>query len=335
MANYWKGKNVFITGANGFLGSHITSELVARGAKPVVLIYEDNPGALFDQEKLGSKCVVVRGDICDLPHMEKILKRYAIDTVLHLAAQAIVDQAIEDPLATFEANIKGTWNILEACKKNPNVKRIIVASSDKAYGEQDNLPYREHIHGLQGSYPYEVSKVCADLITQSFYKTFGLPVCITRCANLYGPGDLKLDRLVPNTIRKLNADTPPIIRDTGASLRDYLYVGDAAEAYLLLAEKMDNKKIQGEVFNFATNKPFSVAEVIKTISALMGKSIAPTVIRTHGMEIRHQYASYNKAKKLLGWKPTHTFKDGLKKTIPWYIEYLKDVTLKQKKALRR
>lgn len=321
MENFWKNKKVFVTGGNGFLGSHLISDLVNKGVRPVVLVYEDNPGGIFEQKNFADRTEVVRGDVCDLPLIERVLHEYDIDLVFHLAAQAIVDQALEDPLATFEANIKGTWNVLEAVKKNPAVKKVIVASSDKAYGEHGTLPYDESGHSLKGTYPYEVSKVCADLISYSFYKAFNLPVTITRCGNLYGPGDLKMNRIVPRTISQLHQNLPPVIRDTGESLRDYLYVGDAAEAYITLAEKMD-ERFFGEAFNFSTNAPLSVAEAIRAISAEMGKDIEPVVIQTHGMEIRHQYASFDKAKKMLGWKPRHNFTQGLQKTIPWYVEHL-------------
>ena len=266
----------------------------------------------------------MRGDVCDLPFLESIFKKNNIDIVFHLAAQAIVDQALDDPLETFEANIRGTWNIFEAHKRNASIAKIIIASSDKAYGPHDKLPYVEEVHPLQGGYPYEVSKSCADLISQSFHKAFGTPVCITRCANLYGSGDLKLNRLVPNTIAHLYANKPPLIRDTGTSSRDYLYIHDAVEAYLVLAEKM-NEKLYGEAFNFSTNTPLSVVDVISAISREMGKNIEPTVIHTHGMEIRHQHASFEKAHTLLGWEPRHTLTEGLKKTIPWYLEYLEHV----------
>ncbi len=320
-SDFWKHKRVFVTGANGFLGAHVVRGLIAKGVRPVVLIYEDNPGGIFDQEDFASKTTVVRGSVVDLPLMEKIIREHKIDLVFHLAAQAIVDVALEDPLATFEANIKGTWNILEACKHNPGVKKIIVASSDKAYGEQETLPYVEDKHHLNGAYPYEVSKVCADLITQSFYKAYSLPVCITRCANLYGPGDLKMNRIVPRTVEQIFNGRPPIIRDTGESLRDYLFVGDAAEAYLLLAEKMDEKMF-GHSFNFSTNKPLSASAMIKAITREMKADIAPKVVKTHGMEIKNQYASFDKARKILGWKPRHSLVEGLCETIPWYVAHL-------------
>ncbi len=334
MENFWKNKNVFVTGANGFLGSHLTAALLEKGVRPVVLIYEKNPGAIFEQRDYASQTEVVLGDICDLALLEDTLQKYKIDTIFHLAAQAIVDQALEDPLKTFEANIKGTWNVLEACKKNPVVKRVIVASSDKAYGEHEDLPYTETGHHLKGSYPYEVSKVCADLLSQSFFKSFNLPVCITRCGNFYGPGDLKMNRLVPNTIARLHSGIPPVIRDTGASLRDYLFIEDAVDAYLLLAEKMD-ERLFGEAFNFSTNKPYSVADAIHTISRVMEKDIPPVVITTHGMEIRHQRASYEKAKRLLGWEPQHTFEEGLRKTIPWYVAHLVSTQKNREPVLSR
>ena len=323
MNNFWKNKRVFITGANGFLGAHLTKSLVEKGVRPFVLIFEENPGGIFDEERLANKTRVIRGDILDLKLIRKILKENKIDTIFHLAAQAAVDQAVDNPLQTFETNIGGTWNILEASRNSKTIKRIIVASSDKAYGHHDVLPYEEHTHPLKGIYPYEVSKTCADLITQSYWKTFNLPVCITRCTNLYGPGDLKFSRIVPNTINLLHKRQSPIIRDNGSTLRDYLYVEDAAEAYIRLAEKM-NKKIFGHAFNFSTNIPISAQKAIGVISSAMRRDIAPKIIRTKGFEIKNQYASYVKAKTLLQWKPQHNFVEGVKKTIPWYLQYLKN-----------
>ncbi|MEK7093476.1 MAG: NAD-dependent epimerase/dehydratase family protein [Patescibacteria group bacterium] len=334
MENFWNNKKVFITGANGFLGSHLVRELVQHGARPVVLVYEENPGGIFETEGLAAQTTVVRGDVRDLKQMNEIVNSHGIDTIYHLAAQALIDQAIDDPIATFEANIQGTWNILEAAKKSPQVKRIIVASSDKAYGMHENLPYREHVHHLRAGYPYEVSKTCADLIAQSFYKAFHLPVVITRCGNLYGPGDLKLNRLVPHTICQLYHDRPPIIRDTGTSVRDYVYIGDVAEGYRLLAEKMD-ATFYGEAFNISTGTPLSVAEVIAMISTEMGKDIEPQVISTHGLEIPHQYASYDKAKKTFGWEPKHSFVEGLKKTIQWYVAHFEHEKTKRTIAVQK
>src|SRR3989344_1557381 len=324
MENFWKNKRVFVTGANGFLGSHLIKALVGKGVRPFALVYEENPGSVFEQENLAEKSHVIRGDVRDLSLLRRIFRERQIDVVFHLAAQAIVDQAINDPLGTFETNIQGTWNILEAAKDYGKVLKIVVASSDKAYGEHENLPYREDVHSLKVGYPYEVSKACADMVCQSYFKAFGLPVCITRCTNLYGPGDLKFNRIVPNTIKQLYFGNPPLIRDTGASLRDYLFTEDAAEGYITLAEKMD-EDMYGQPFNFSTNAPLSVADTINRIAKEIKKDITPRVVKTKGFEIRHQYPSYEKAKKLLGWEPAHDFRAGLLKTIPWYMNYLKKV----------
>ncbi|TSA45668.1 NAD-dependent epimerase/dehydratase family protein [bacterium] len=321
--SFWKDKKVFVTGANGFLGSHLTKALVEKGAGVFTLIYEDNPGLIFDEENLSAKTRTIRGDVRDLNLIEKILNENEIDTIFHLAAQAIVDHAVDDPLETFEVNIQGTWNILEAAKKFGKIERVIIASSDKAYGHHDFLPYRENTHPLKGIYPYEVSKSCADLIGQSYHRTFGLPVCITRCTNLYGPGDSKMNRIVPNTIKCFHYNEPPIIRDTSESLRDYLFVEDAVDGYLKLAEKM-SEGIHGHAFNLSVNTPLSILEVITAIAREMNKQIEPKIIKTKGFEILNQYASYEKARNVLGWKPKHSFLEGIKKTIPWYINYLEN-----------
>lgn len=320
MTSFWNNKNVFVTGANGFLGSHLVRALVGQGAVVTALIYEDNPGSIFDEEILRAKTHSINGDVRNLSLIEKVLQDTHIDTIFHLAAQPIVDQAVDDPLETFEINIQGTWNILEAAKKSASIERIIIASSDKAYGHHDILPYQEHTHSLKGSYPYEVSKTCADLISQSYYRTFNLPICITRCVNLYGPGDLKMNRIIPNTVRCLHYNEPPIIRDTSESLRDYIFVEDAVSGYLKLAERM-NKEIYGHAFNFAANKPLSVLEVITIISREMKKNIEPKIVQTKGFDILHQYASYEKAKNVLGWRPQYDFLGGIQKTIPWYVNY--------------
>ena len=324
MKNFWQNKKVFVTGANGFLGSHLTKSLIKYGLEPVVLIYEDNPAGLFEKENLSAKTQVVRGDVRNFKLMSEILRDFKIDTIFHLAAQSIVDQAVDAPIETLEVNIQGTWNILESARKSSSVERVIMASSDKAYGHHDTLPYEEHVHALKGIYPYEVSKTCADLIGQSYHRTFNLPVCITRCTNLYGPGDLKMNRIVPNTIQLLYQNKPPILRDTGESLRDYLFIDDAVEGYLKLAEKM-NKNLHGHAFNFATNTPLSASEAVATISNEMGKNIKPAIVETMKFEISSQYASYDKAKNFLGWQPSHAFGEGIKKTVPWYEEHLKNV----------
>ncbi|OGM98959.1 MAG: hypothetical protein A2915_03275 [Candidatus Yanofskybacteria bacterium RIFCSPLOWO2_01_FULL_41_34] len=318
----WKKTKVFVTGSNGFLGSHLVKKLIGLGANPLLLIYKDHPGSIFNQEKLDKKTQIIKGDVRDLVLIKHILNKNKIDIIFHLAAQPIVDQALDDPIETFQTNIHGTVNILQATLVNRGVKKIIVASSDKAYGHNDKLPYREDTSPLRGIYPYEVSKTCADLIAQSYHKTFGLPVCITRASNLYGPGDLHFNRIVPMTIKQLHAGLPPTIRDRSDSVRDYLYIEDAADAYIKLAEKM-NKSIFGHAFNFSTNKQLSAEKVICTISKAMNKTeIEPITIKTRGCEIYKQYASFDKALRIMGWKPKHSFKEGAAKTIPWYVDHL-------------
>ena len=320
MNDFWLDKRVFITGANGFLGSHLTKTLIEKGVKPFVLVYEKNPGSIFDQEKLAEKTTVINGDIRDFGLMARTIKENRIDTIFHLAAQAVVDQAIDNPMETLEINARGTWNVLEAARQSGATKRVIAASSDKAYGDSNDLPYKEHTHGLNGWYPYEVSKVCTDLVSQSYWRTFRLPVSITRATNLYGPGDLKLNRIVPQTIQKLFHNEQPVIRNSTETLRDYLFVEDAVAGYLAIAEKMDTDMF-GHAFNIATNQPTSVYDAIKIISAQMHKNIEPRIIKTHGMEINHQYASYEKIKERTGWTPLHTFPEGIAKTIPWYLNH--------------
>lgn len=320
MSNFWADKKVFITGANGLLGSHMVKSLLAQGVSPYILYYDENPGSVFDEEKMADRSTLIRGDIRDLDLIQKTLSDYRIDTIFHLAAQPIVDHAVDDPLETFEVNIQGTWNILEAAKRHMPIERVIVASSDKAYGHQDTLPYQENIHALKGVFPYEVSKSCADLLCQSYFRTFQVPVCVTRCTNLYGPGDLKMNRIIPHTIRSLYYNEAPVIRDVSESLRDYLFIEDAVAGYLRLAEKMD-KEIHGHAFNFSTNVPLSVLEVINIIGHEMGKSIPPRIIETKKFEIHSQYASFEKAKNVLDWKPTVDFQTGIRQTIPWYTKY--------------
>lgn len=334
MEDYWKNKRVLVTGGNGFLGSHVVKRLIAKGVRPFALLYDENPGSIFEQENLAEKSNVIHGDIRNLPFMKELLLQHKINVIFHLAAQAIVEQAVDDPLGTFETNIRGTWNVLEAARTNGNVEKIVVSSSDKAYGQHEDLPYREDVHQLRVGYPYEVSKSCADMICQSYFKTYGLPVCITRCTNLYGPGDLQFNRIVPNTIKQLYFGNPPLIRDTGASLRDYLFIEDAVEGYLKLAEKMD-KTMYGQPFNLSTNKPLSVADAITIIAKESNKNIKPLVVKTKGFEIRNQYSSYDKAKRLLGWEPKYDFAAGLRKTIPWYNSYLQNVASVKKGDLRQ
>jgi len=251
------------------------------------------------------------------------LNEYEIDTVFHLGAQTIVSIANKNPMSTFAANINGSWNLLEACRSIDSVSRIVVASSDKAYGMHEVLPYTEKFP-LLGSHPYDVSKACADLIARAYHITYGLPVCVTRCGNFFGGGDLNFNRIVPGTIKSVIYGRRPIIRSDGTYIRDYIYIMDAVEAYLLLAEKMDDKSIHGEAFNFSNEIQMTVLDITKLILKLMGRSeLRPEILNTVKAEIKHQYLCAEKAKAILGWKSRYKIEEGLKETIKWYQEFFK------------
>ncbi|AEP85672.1 GDP-mannose 4,6-dehydratase [Bacillus spizizenii] len=320
--SFWKNKNVFVTGCTGLLGSYLVKELIEQGANVTGLVRDHVPQSNLYQGEHIKKMNIVQGSLEDLPVIERALGEYEIDTVFHLAAQAIVGVANRNPISTFEANILGTWNILEACRKHPLIKRVIVASSDKAYGDQENLPYDENMP-LQGKHPYDVSKSCADLISHTYFHTYGLPVCITRCGNLYGGGDLNFNRIIPQTIQLVLNGEAPEIRSDGTFVRDYFYIEDAVQAYLLLAEKMEENNLAGEAFNFSNEIQLTVLELVEKILKKMNSDLKPKVLNQGSNEIKHQYLSAEKARKLLNWTPAYTIDEGLEKTIEWYTEFFK------------
>lgn len=323
MNDFWKDRNVFITGCTGLLGSHLTQVLVEKRANIVGLVRDLVPKSDLVQSGTFDQINIVRGCVEDYYAVERAINEYEIDTVFHLAAQTIVRTANRNPLSTFESNIKGTWCILEACRRVPTVKRIVIASSDKAYGEQDKLPYDENAP-LIGSHPYDVSKSCADLISLTYYSTYKLPVCVTRCGNFYGPGDLNFNRLVPGTIHSVLNNEAPVIRSDGTCIRDYFYVKDGALAYIHLAEKMEDPKIHGEALNFSNELQISVIEMTNKILKLMNrKDLKPIILNEATNEIKHQYLSAKKARKLLGWKPKYALNTGLEETIEWYKQFFK------------
>ena len=323
---FWRGKSVFVTGCTGLLGSWLTQSLVEKGTNVVGLVRDLVPQSNLYRFGLEKKINIVRGSLEDYLVLERCLNEYEAETVFHLAAQAIVGTANRNPLSTFETNIRGTWNLLEACRRNQKVKKIIVASSDKAYGTHEKLPYSEDF-ALRGDYPYDVSKSCADLISYAYFNTYNLPVCITRCGNIYGGGDLNFNRIVPGTIRSVNYNQRPIIRSDGKFLRDYIYIEDVVKAYLLLAEQMDGLDIYGEAFNFSNDKPLSVIEIVQSILKLMNREdLQPVILNEASNEIKCQYLTSEKARSLLGWVPLYTVDQGLHETIRWYTSYLKNVT---------
>ncbi len=308
---------MFVTGCTGLLGSSLVKELIDRGANVTGLVRETVPKSNLYQGEQVKQMNIVHGALEDLDVIERALGEYEIDTVFHLAAQAIVGVANRNPISTFEANILGTWNILEACRRHPLIKRVIVASSDKAYGDQPTLPYDENMP-LQGKHPYDVSKSCADLLSHTYFNTYGLPVCITRCGNLYGGGDLNFNRIIPQTIQLVLNGEAPEIRSDGTFIRDYFYIEDAVEAYLLLAEKMEELNLAGEAFNFSNEIQLTVLELVEKILKAMDSDLKPKVLNQGSHEIKHQYLSAEKARKLLNWTPAHTIDEGLEKTIEWY-----------------
>ena len=322
-SNFWKDRQVFITGATGLVGGWLVKHLIIAGADVVCLIRDWIPQNFLIQSGVLEKVKVVRGDIVDQSLLQRILEEYEINTVIHLAAQTIIGVANRHPISTFETNITGTWRLLEACRHSSTVKQIVVASSDKAYGEQKQLPYDENTP-LQGTHPYDVSKSCADLITQTYAHTYNLPVVIVRCGNFYGGGDLNWSRIVPGTIKSILKGEPPLIRSNGLFVRDYLYVEDGAKAYMLLAEKLSQQpELIGEAFNFSLEIKLTVLNLVEKILKLMDSDLQPTILNQASNEITHQYLSSQKARKILNWHPVFDLDKGLEKTINWYQEVLK------------
>lgn len=321
---FWQERRVFVTGAAGLVGAWLVSALLSYGARVVALIHHPDPQSYFFRSGIFQNVSIVQGNLEDFATLERAINKYEVDTVFHLAAQAIVGVAHRSPLQTFEANIRGTYNMLEACRQHADlVTRVVVASSDKAYGEQEVLPYTEDMP-LQGKYPYEVSKTCADLICQSYFQAYRLPVAIARCGNIYGGGDLNWSRIIPDTIRSSFRGVPLEIRSDGTFVRDYIYVKDVTSAYLRLAECLSDPSVMGEAFNFSPWQPLSVLELVNHIQRLIGnKPIELNIMNVASGEIHSQYLDSKKAERLLNWRPRYTLDEGLKETIQWYVDYFK------------
>ena len=321
-ATFWLDRPTLVTGATGLVGSWLVRRLEEAGADVVCLVRDWVPQSELVRNGDLERVKVVRGDVRDQTLLERTLGEFEIDTVIHLAAQTIVGIANRNPVSTFETNIAGTWSLLEACRRSPRVKQIVVASSDKAYGDQDILPYDENTP-LQGRHPYDVSKSCADLIARSYAITYGLPVAITRCGNFYGGGDLNWNRILPGSIRSIVRGERPVIRSDGNFTRDYFYVEDGAAAYMLLAERLAaDAALHGEAFNFSNELQITVLQLVRRILDLMGSNLELDIRNEANHEIRHQYLSAAKAGKQLSWAPLFTLDEGLKRTIHWYQEFL-------------
>ena len=319
---FWQDRPTLVTGATGLLGGWLVRQLLAAEADVVCVVRDWVPQSEFVRARLLDRVKVVNGDVRSQSLLERALGEYEIDTVIHLAAQTIVGIANRNPVSTFKTNIAGTWALLEACRRSPAVKQIVVASSDKAYGEHKQLPYDEDAP-LMGRHPYDASKSCADLIAQSYAATYGLPVAITRCGNFYGGGDLNWNRIVPGTIRSVLRGQRPVIRSDGKFVRDYIYAEDGAAANMLLAQQISiNKSLAGQAFNFSNETQVTVSELVDRILKLMKSDLQPDVRNEATNEIRQQYLSARKAREVLGWKPLFSLDEGLQRAIDWYREFL-------------
>ena len=319
--SFWLDRPTFVTGGTGLVGSWLVQKLIAAGADVVCLVRDWVPQSELVRTGLIERVKVVRGDIREQAILERVLGEYEIDTVFHLAAQTIVTIANRNPVSTFESNIAGTWNLLEACRRSPTVKQIIVASSDKAYGDQATLPYREETP-LQGRHPYDASKSCADLIAHTYAVSYDLPVAITRCGNFYGGGDLNWNRIIPGTIRSVLRGQTPVIRSDGKYIRDYFYVEDGAAAYMLLAEQLARRpELKGEAFNFSNEIQLTVSQIVDRILFLMKSDLQADTRSEVSNEILHQYLSAEKARIGLNWKPLFDLDQGLERTIAWYRDF--------------
>jgi CDP-glucose 4,6-dehydratase len=320
-ASFWLDRPTFVTGGTGLVGSWLVKKLVTAGADVVCLVRDWVPQSELVRTRLIDRINVVRGDIRQQDLLERILGEYEIDTVFHLAAQTIVTIANRNPVSTFESNVAGTWNLLEACRRSPTVKQIVVASSDKAYGDQETLPYQEET-ALRGRHPYDVSKSCADMIAQTYAISYELPVGITRCGNFYGGGDLNWNRIIPGTIRSVLRGQTPVIRSDGNYVRDYFYVEDGAAAYMLLAEQLSKRpELKGEAFNFSNETQLTVRQIVDRILFLMKSELGVDVHSEVNNEILRQYLSAEKARTKLNWKPLFDLNQGLERTIAWYKDF--------------
>ncbi len=315
---FWRDRPTMVTGATGLLGGWLVRRLLDLEADVICLIRDWVPQSELVSSHLIERTKVVRGDIRDQAMLERTLGEYEVDSVIHLAAQTIVGIANRNPVSTYETNVGGTWALLEACRRTPTIRQIAIASSDKAYGSHDQLPYDEEA-ALQGRHPYDVSKSAADLIAQSYATTFGLPIVITRCGNFYGGGDLNWNRVVPGTIRSVLRGQRPVIRSDGTYVRDYFYVEDGAATYTLLVERLaEDRKLLGESFNFSNETPTTVLALVEKILEAMGSDLEPEIRNEAVNEIREQYLSAAKARRMLQWKPVFSLDQGLSRTIEWY-----------------
>jgi CDP-glucose 4,6-dehydratase len=332
----WSGRRVLVTGASGFVGSWLIKALIQRQAHVVVLIRDADPQSELLRAGIIRHTTVVNGELENYESVRRAINEHEVDTVFHLGAQAIVGAALRDPLPTFEANIRGTYHVLEAARVHAGlVRSVVIASSDKAYGDTDDLPYKE-THPLVGRHPYDVSKSCTDLLASSYFHTYRLPIAIARCGNIYGGGDLNWTRIVPGTIRSLLRRERPVLRSDGTMVRDYIFAEDAVDAYLTLALQIDRPDVTGHAFNFSTESYVTVRAIVESIRQVMNvRDLEPIVLDQASGEIRAQSLCSAKAHTLLGWSARHDLSAGLRKTVAWYQDYLMGACDREGPALAR
>ncbi len=322
MNRFWINKKVLITGFEGFLGSNLTKTLISLRAKIYGLDIRVKRNETILTKADYRKITVIKGSVTNYKLVERIINKNKINVIFHLAAEAIVGKSYANPLGAFSTNITGTWNILQVCRNSASIQLVIIASSDKAYGSHKKLPYSEDAP-LQGNHPYDVSKSCADLIANTYSHTYGLPVAITRCGNIYGPGDFNFSRLIPDAFKSLILNKVLKIRSDGSYVRDYIYIDDIVDGYIKIAELFKKKKLSGESFNLSDERPMSVIKLLNEINKLgfYCKKLRYKILNTAEYEIKKQYLSSVKANSILSWKPGYRLEVGLRKTAKWYMEY--------------
>jgi CDP-glucose 4,6-dehydratase len=329
MSMQWARRPVLVTGATGIVGSWLCEELVRANAYVVALVLDDDPQSRFYTSGTAAACRIVRGDLARIEDCARAINTHEVEVVFHLGAQTIVGAALRDPLECFESNVRGTYNLLEAARRlTPLVRSFVVASSDKAYGDSPILPYTEEM-ALRGRHPYDVSKSCGDLLATAYHHSYGLPVTVARCGNIYGAGDLNWSRIVPGTIRSILRNERPVLRSDGGPIRDYIYVRDVVRAYIALAEAAHRRDVGGEAFNFSPQSRHTVRDVVDAIGRVMGVVPDPIVLDTAKMEIRDQTLDASKARDVLGWTAAWSFEDGLRETVDWYRAHVVDDALER------
>lgn len=318
---FWSGKRTLVTGVGGFVATHLAARLRELGAEVVGILRDSRGSRRLRLFGLQDEIDIVHGSIDDYALMERVFSEYEVEYCFHLAAQAIVGIANRSPVSTFDSNIKGTWTVLEAARHSSMLKGFVLASSDKVYGDQESLPYTEE-SPLLAVYPYDASKLCAEVLARSYATTFELPLSVVRCANIYGGGDLNWSRVVPGTIRSMLQGESPIIRSDGTLERDYMYVSDAVGAYLTLAENVERDGVRGEAFNFGWGRGYSVLEIVDTILREGGSELKPQVLGQNKGEINRQWLASEKALNVLAWEPAVPLEEGIRRSISWYRELL-------------